>query len=352
MNISVSGDGRERAFDHMRVLAAFAVIVIHVSAMQWRTLDIHSLDWNIITFWDGISKFSVPLFFMVSGRFCLDAQHKMDLKTVLTKRLPRLAIAFLVWSCVYTVLNLLRVDSIQENWKWIVVEFFSGEYHMWFLFAIAGLYLISPLLKLLAEGKKMCQYFLVLFIVFQLVLPALSQLPMIGVFLSTILNEMQLRYPLGYSGYYLLGYYLKKHTPGKCVRAGCYALGIVGAVYSAVATILLSRSGSVANESLAEYLTWNVAAEAVAIYLAVLQTKSGPARLKKVERVVSILAKYSLGIYLAHPLFLWIFEWVGLEPNLFCPVISVPMIAALAMALSLLLSVLLRRIPRIGKYIS
>lgn len=46
----------------MRAVAAITVVVIHVCAMQWRSLNIHSAQWITLTVWDMLCKFSVPLF--------------------------------------------------------------------------------------------------------------------------------------------------------------------------------------------------------------------------------------------------------------------------------------------------
>lgn len=128
---------REYEYDLMRTVAAAAVVVIHSCALQWRTLDVQTSDWAWITVWDMLSKFSVPLFFMISGRFNLDISRQTNSAQRMCRKVGRLVVAFFFWSSIYTVINLIRTTSLAENWKWIVIEFFSGEYHMWFLFAIS-----------------------------------------------------------------------------------------------------------------------------------------------------------------------------------------------------------------------
>lgn len=345
---------REFKYDVMRALAAFSVVVIHVCAMQWRELSVESAGWAILTIWDMLCKFGPPLFFMISGRFFLSEEHEYSVKEILTKKIPRLAAAFLAWSSVYTVINIIRVDSLRESWKWIFIEFFTGEYHMWFLFAIAGLYLITPLLKPLVSRDKYCRYFLMLFLMFQLLLPFLAKLPMIRAFVMPIQEKMQMHYVLGFTGYYILGYFLNKHTFSVKTRYVCYVLGLLGASFSIIATLAVSRDTGVANETYAEYLTWNVAAESVAVYIGVQQLAAQYTGLENTKFAygIGIIAKYSFGIYLAHPLFLWVFNWLGFLPDIFTPVLSVPVISAIAMLLSFLLSWILRKLPVVGKLIT
>lgn len=251
--------GREYEYDLMRAVAALAVVMIHTCALRWRALDVQSADWLVLTLWNVPCKFCVPIFFMISGRFNLDPARQNDPRALFTRKIPRLLLAFLFWSCVYTAVNVVRTDDLAEDWKWIVIKFFTGEYHMWFLFAIIGLYLATPLLRPIAADEKKCRYFLLLWLVFQLLLPALAKLPRIGVFITTALDKMKLFYPLGFTGYYLLGWYWKEHMLTRRKRLACYLIGLVGTVFSTAAVVYASRTAGSADETLAEYLTWNVA---------------------------------------------------------------------------------------------
>lgn len=346
-------NNREYEYDVMRVVAALAVVIIHVCAPQWKSLNVYSTDWTIMTVWDMICKFSVPLFFMISGRFNLDSKRQIDTGVWLKKRISRIVIAFIFWSCVYTAVNIFRSGSLSDNWKLIVIEFFTGEYHMWYLFAIIGLYLATPLLKPIVADDKKCKYFLLLFFIFQLLLPAVSKMPHVGVFVTTALEKMSFYYPLGFTGYYVLGYYLKEHQLSKRSKVICFILGIIGTLFSVVMVILISRGDNAANESMADYLTWNVAAQTIAVYIGLQQLGSRDHKHDENRlNIFSAISKYSFGIYLAHPLILWIFEWIGLVPTLFWSVVSVPIIAIAATVLSFLLSWVLRKVPKIGSTIT
>lgn len=337
---------REYEYDFMRTLAAVAVVCIHTCATRWRSIDVYSTNWVIISVYHTISAFSVPLFFMISGHFCLDTEHGDDAKYII-KKILRLVTAFLFWSLVYAIENCLTADSLRDSWKQILFEFFTGEYHMWFLFAIVCLYLIIPLLKPIAVDDKLCKYFLLLFFAFQLLLPAISNIPHIGIFATEFLKKTQMKFVIGYSGYYLLGSFLSKRTLSKKTVIICYTLGIVGAVYSVVAVLRASRSVGFVDITLAEYLTWNVAAETIAIYVFISRIFKD-----KSSKVITFISKYSLGIYLSHPLVLWIFSLTGFMPDFINPLIGVPVVTASATVISLLLSMLLRKIPKLGKIIT
>lgn len=341
---------REYEYDFMRALAAVAVVCTHTCATQWRSIDVYSTNWFILTIYHMLCKSSVPLFFMISGRFYLDESRNFSLKSMITKKIPGLIVAFFFWSLLYMIENLIRSGSFADNWKWIALEFFSGEYHMWFIFAIACLYLITPFLKAIIFQDKLCKYFLLLFIIFQFVFPLLTLLPHIGTVFLNFQSNTHMFFVLGYSGHYVLGWYLKKHTLSPRKALLFYVLGLLGAAFSIISTVYLSYNSGKTDESLSECFTWNVAMPAFAVYVAFMQRNER--KCFKYHKTISVISKYSFGIYLSHPLILWIFSLIGFMPDFINPLLGVPVVTASATVISLLLSILLRKIPKLGKLIT
>lgn len=343
-------EDRESEFDYLRVVAAFCVIIIHVCAMEWKTINIYSTQWVCLHIYDILMKFSVPVFFMISGRFLLDPLRQVSLLKIRNKGV-HIIIAFVFWSSIYTILNLCRVimegDSIAGNLNWIIIEFFSGEYHMWFLYAILGLYLVTPLLRKIMQNKLLIKYFLVLFFIFGLIWPMAQQIPKIRILFINAETEMAFSMTTGYVGYYVLGYYLYKYSMSKKKKMIILGVGAFAAIFSVMSTLIISWKTGKAYEGLALYLTPNVAATSIAIYIAVLKIF----KTCKIKKTVAIISKYSFGCYLAHPLFLWIFEWIGFVPSIFYPVISIPLISICALILSIALSILVDKIPYLRRVI-
>lgn len=341
---------RENSFDYMRAIAAIGVVIIHVCAMEWKNQDVYSNDWLVIHIYDMLAKCCVPLFFMISGRFFLDPKRMTTMK-VLMRKIFRLIILFVFWSTMYMLLNIIRVvghgESLRDNISWILVEFLSGEYHMWFIYAIIGLYLATPILRKIAEHKGLMEYFLALFVAFELILPAMMKLPKIGILFTNASTAMSFHVALGYSGYFLAGYYLYRYQLAGKKAAILYVVGILGAIATILMTLIVSRKTGIANEEFAAYLSLNVAVTAAAVYHFCLESFAD----KRLLKVFSIISSSSLGCYLAHPLFLWIFEWIRLTPARFVPVLSVPLISLLAVVLSILLTMLFKRVPVLRKMV-
>ena len=69
-------------FDYLRVLATFAVMILHISAQNWGACDVQSFDWQVFNFFDSIVRWSVPIFVMISGALFLN--RDIPLKKIYT----------------------------------------------------------------------------------------------------------------------------------------------------------------------------------------------------------------------------------------------------------------------------
>ena len=142
-------------FDLLRVVAIFTVVAVHLSAQHWPDVDVHSRAWFAFNLYCSLGKWSVPIFVMISGALFLG--RDTDVNTILKKNVLRIAIVFLVWSGAYALIDLVFYrDTLFGAFS----QFVSGHYHLWFLFMIAGLYLIVPLLRPIVRDDRLTRYFL------------------------------------------------------------------------------------------------------------------------------------------------------------------------------------------------
>ncbi len=132
--------------DALRVLATVAVVVMHVSAIALKQSD--AFDWWIGNMFVSLSQWGVPIFIMISGALLLDPSKDEKVSIYLTKRFKRILIPLLFWTCVYFAFLQLRGQDI--TLRFALKSFFTGGpyYHLYFLYLILGLYLITPALKI------------------------------------------------------------------------------------------------------------------------------------------------------------------------------------------------------------
>ena len=75
--------------DYLRVMAAAAVIMIHVSAQNWDNVPVMSSDWIIFNLYNSLAQWAVPMFLMLSGALMLDPGKPFQIRTLYRKNILR-----------------------------------------------------------------------------------------------------------------------------------------------------------------------------------------------------------------------------------------------------------------------
>ena len=255
---------RKIYFDFLRIFATFAVIILHVAAQNWSLVNINSFEWNIFNFYDSIVRWGVPIFVMISGSLFLNKDQ--SLKKLYTKNILRIITAFIFWSLIYTILF-----SKDQGIKNMIITFLKGHYHMWFLFMIVGLYMITPFIKKITENESLIKYFIILALIFCIIIPQTISIISIkssslGNLMQELVNKISLHIVLGYTLYYILGYYLDKKDISKKTFKLISFLGIFGFIATIILSILLSKYTQKANTLFYGNFTINVLLEAIFIF--------------------------------------------------------------------------------------
>ena len=338
--------------DTLRSLSIIAVVLLHVAAWDWYRMPVASSNWQVLNAYDSLVRFCVPVFFMVSGALFLQPARNITIRSVFRKYLPRILTAYVVWSAFYAVLGTYGPGG-DGSLHTLATQFVLGHYHLWFLFALAGLYLVTPLLRPLVVDRKIAWYFVVLAVIFASLMPFLTKLPFVGHLLSQILDTMRLNMVLGYSLFFVLGYLLSTmRLTRKRVRL-IALLGVAGVIATFGLTSLLSIWRGEPSARFYDFLAPNVIASAVAVFVLVraFSTHSSIEGTPP-HPLIALVGKLSFGIYLVHPFFQWAYQQVGITAAFAPTIISVPLLTLLIIVPSALVASLLQRIPKVGSYIS
>lgn len=336
--------------DILKIVAIFAVVMIHIAGAQFGNYSTDSFEWAGINFIDSSSRWAVPIFAMVSGALFLDPNRKVSIYKLYTKNIFRLITAFLFWSVVFALYKAVKSDfslGIMEFVKTVLL----GEYHMWFMYMLAGLYILVPLLRPIAANKKLLTYAVGVCFFLMLVSGYASIVPG-GTTLSLIVSSTSLN--LGYIGYFLLGRLLMGASFSRSVRLLIYAFGVIGFAITMWGTYVLSvnKASGVLVETLYEFCTINVAVMALAVFVLVKQMctlwGSVSGEETRIWKIAFRVADLSLGAYLLHVFFVW--EIV--KYPLCCQFPSAYILGALILVVSFAVAYILRKIPFIGKLIT
>lgn len=279
---------REDGFDLLRVVAAFFVVMLHVSSpfVMYNKALLNELFWAS-NLYDSFCRTCVPIFIMLSGYFILKPVDSIT--AFYRKRLSRIAIPFLFWSVVYIVWSIF-FDHIKPAKLWFNIFWVKPYFHLWFITMLIGLYLVSPLLADLRQRIGQPSFVKV----------AVAAL-LVGMLIS-LWNEYsnsKLSFALQwapYVGYFMLGASLK-YIEGFIPRRWLLPIFVVGSL------TIFGFTGWLFSCKLFvwyfyDYLSVPVMVSAVALTLYF--------KLIKIKRtlLISRIAELSFGIYLFHAILL------------------------------------------------
>jgi surface polysaccharide O-acyltransferase-like enzyme len=136
--------------DAARVAAILAVISIHV-VTSLVTARSHPDSWWFGNVVSSASRWCVPLFVMLSGTLLLQSGREEGLRSFYQRRLARIGLPLVVWTLVYLWVGHLRTDHPADLGEAVSLTLAGlPYYHMYFVYLIAGLYLVTPFLRPLA----------------------------------------------------------------------------------------------------------------------------------------------------------------------------------------------------------
>ncbi|WP_201331953.1 acyltransferase, partial [Lactobacillus nasalidis] len=155
--------------DYLRLLAIFGVITVHVAtSLNFYQQERAGLNWQLLNFWDGLSRFCVPVFVMISGAIFLNPAFDLSWQRLFKKYIGKLLVLYLAWQLIYCGWYYFAKGCDLVT----LARLLLGSYdHLWYLPMIIGLYLVTPLLRPIASKRQLLEYFLLLALVFAWLLP-------------------------------------------------------------------------------------------------------------------------------------------------------------------------------------
>lgn len=321
------------------------VVLLHVAAAEFSMLENQHFS---RIFYDAFTRSSVPVFFMVSGALLLNKHEPLTL--FLHKRMVRIVPPLLFWSVFYFFWNTHNGVVYGNPSQWLSVWLSGGvSFHLWYLYAMTGIYLFVPYLRHVwqASSQSERQLFLGLWLL-------VSAWPIAqNVFLIDIdlIDTWQLGTFFGYIGYLFLGAYLhQKITAGRlsvCLFRGravllSLSLFVLFSLITLLATYFYSQNVGQPDPLFLDYLSPFVVAASVCVFL--LFVRLGAA-LERQAASLKAVAASTLGVYCVHVFILDIVRttvgWPGTGPALWW---TIPLTAALVFASSMVMIWGLRRL--------
>ena len=382
---------REVWIDWLRVIACFMVFVVHSTEPFYLggqgALILTESDAFWSSFFDSLVRSCVPLFVIASSY--LQFPVKYSTCEFFKRRAVRILIPFAIWTAVYAFVW----GEPADNFRNLLLNFNYSAGHLWFVYMLIGVYLLMPLLSKWAEtvGKKELQIYLGICLFTTLIpilrdwvsghavtvvygpsgLPRQALFPLWG---EASWNAYGVFYYLsGFIGYLLLGLYFRRFVGELSwkrtllVAVPCYLTGFAISFGGFLYRVYETAAGEFPVEGLVDKAVWwettwcndtlGVALMAVAWILVIkkIQTEG-----KFYQKVLLPVSKASYGMYLMHLLIL--VPVSGAVRNMlgsgadgllgfWTTPVEILTSAVVAFVCTAVVSVILRRIPKIGQYI-
>ncbi len=321
---------RNPNIDLLRVIAAFAVVWLHVSV--WVVLGDPSVEspwWWAGNLVDSFTRWSVPVFVMISGALLLSAPPSSSPLDFWRKRLTRLLPALIFWTLVYFAFRYFLEPPF--GWKDVIKSLLKGNayYHTWYIYMLVGLTFITPYLQTLVRALSRRA---LLYLILGCFIMAAGEFAYGGRIITFLPSFVP------FLGYFLAGYYIVNFVGAIKKRILIPVILLCGlAIALATAALLPVRDIQAYNLT---YSYHNLLVVGMSLSIFTLVIKAPP-----VISLVQRIAPVTLGVYALHPLWMWVLGKLGINGFWMHPAAGIPVTATLAFILSALSAALLARIP-------
>ncbi|MCW4006519.1 MAG: acyltransferase [Candidatus Bathyarchaeota archaeon] len=340
--------------DLVRAVAIVAVIVLHA------TNDATSFDpqapfevwrWWMVDVYQSMSRVGVPLFAMLSGVLLLSpGKEEEPLSVFFRKRWARIGLPFLFWGAIYFAWDFFSSPATFTP-GFVIQGVLSGPYfHFWYLYMLIGLYLATPLLRILIAhaSRKLIKYLLVVWLLGAVFVP----LP--ALFGPYHLDVNVFVIPL-WVGYFVLGLYLAKLQVRRAVLG---VLLLLGLALTAVGTYFMAANyGGALTYFFQDYFSPTMILASAALFLLLNTTQKRPSQTRqpKTNWLLRKISENTLPIYLLHVIIIESLQrgYFGftLSSNTLNSIIEVPLISIATLFICLAIILPLKQIPIIKKII-
>ena len=335
-------NGRNGWIDLARVIATILVICIHCGTPYFISASpaVSSSDRFFACLVASIARICIPLFFLISGFLLL--KPDLDPEPFYRKRFRRLLIPWAFWSVIYLLVRIF----LQKNRISVLSALrliYTGHvfYHLWFLYALAGLYLALPFLAPLTEAGKtnrLC-WFAGLAMLLGSVLPAFAQLAQFLTGYPFYCGVDKAIFSV-YAGYAALGVLCGRLPLTASIKYSCWIILIGGFGLTIGLSWWDFKAHGVATEKWFGFDQPAIAAASIACFF-LLRQAAIPFRFLPALKAAAGL---TFGIYLCHPLIIELLRTSGWSPPA-SAFIGIPLCSGIVLLGSAVIVFLLSKLP-------
>ncbi len=372
--------GRAIPVDLIRTIAIVGVILLHASndltIQQMNQFEI--IRWTTVDVYESMGRIGVPLFVMLTGALLLQPSKNESLSAFFKKRWARIGLPWIFWGGAYFAWDFL-VEHQAFTSNAIIQGLLTGPYYQfWYLYMLLGLYLLTPILRILLAhaDQTIVKYLLILWVLGASIIPVFS-----------LVTTYQLNNTVftitGYVGYFVLGTYL---LTLQIRRSTLSIFTVFGIALTAIGTYLLAATiGGGTMYFFQQYLSPTIILASAMVFLLIITIKPSSAQKNisppkpssaptlmflssstqveaqkdispfKGNKLIKVISQNSLPIFLFHVMVLESLQrgyfGFAINGNTINSIIGVPLMTVIVLFVSLALILLLKKVPYLKKLI-
>ena len=339
----------------LRIMACIGVIGIHAGAQHFRNVPLDSSVWAVSNFYHGINRFAVASFVMISGCLYLDQKRTWDIKRLWIRNILPIGVAYIFWQVFYAVYRIWTAGIAAQGGKAVLIKFMvyisKSYFHLWYLPMLIGLLIITPMLWEIvnsSRGKQWEEYIILMYLIFKILPYTVNYFPLPWKeHVMNILHTVQPELVTGYVGYFVLGHYLSHYEISKKLEYLIYVLGVVLILTAIGLCYITSQKTGKPVQSFYETHTLAGFFWGTSFFLFFKNHVSKIRWSEKQEKIICYLGSCTFGIYLIHAFFRDILFRLGVESTR----IAIPIIIMMVFGTSLVVVMILKKIPIVNKWI-
>lgn len=332
--------------DFARVIAIYLVVLLHVTGLIAPVLhetpqNLRNYGYIAFSAMRAISASCVPLLVMISGFLLLDPTKKYRALEFYKRRGKRLMIPLFFWSGFYILWSRIpRIPHLDGAISWSAAAqrvFSQGTYyHLWFLYMIGGLYLITPPIRAVLSRSMPTLTVRLLILLFSVA----YIFEVIRVIFSIEISSYLWAVP--YLAYFVGGHVLGRLTsPYHTLTLTLSFMLLLSA--SVIVQIMFSHSWS---EKMSIYASSPLFINTVLMTMTLfLIIKQNARFLSSKKDTVGKIAALAFGIYLVHPVVIELLNFVGISAALSSPILSSLGVTTAVFCLSAVIMLIVSRAP-------
>ena len=351
----MKGDNKDRVvyLEKLRVITMLLVVYVHscgVAFSQYRETAFQSGEAMFLFTLRNMCFSSVPIFFMISGSLFLNPNYKLTLDKLLKKHILKYVMVTVIFGWGYALLDMVYSNrSAGFSFRMLWDSFLNmlqgnSATHMWYMYELVGVMLFLPVIKAIVNGcEKRTQYYLgIVFFIFMIVIPSLNSAFDIKIGFTLPLSSV-------FVLFMLIGHWLSEITLNR--RKAVLAISVIVVLGSFVSSaydayrVVFQDLDPVSNK----YYSPVVFFRAIAIFLIFRLCFD---KKNKLFCVYKFIAPYSFGVYLIHVLWIQVIvRFMHINPFTGVFVLKILLIWIMAVVLSVLTCMIMKKIPLVKKLI-